>query len=168
MGESKKGRGPARALREVQASRESSSHRRALEQLFSGGGAQASGPAVPEKLKTLLAELPPEPDAQDPAWLAQVQALRSAEKEGFRALVKVASDFVRAGHTMPDDEALLTRLLDHPAEPVLRATLAHLLDLHERVTLSRTGPIIARLGTIEVMTEDVALLKLTQQLRAAL
>ena len=140
--------------------REDVSYKRDLDKLFSNDG------QVPDRFKALLSEL--DESDEEGAWRDSVAALKAAQDEGFRPFVKAATQFVRDGHRLPDDEDLLVRLLDHPSERVLIPVLEHMLDMHERVTLERADRIKTRLKTVAMAFDDRQVSQLVEQLRLAL
>ena len=123
-----------------------SKYKRDLDKLFQSGG------NVPERFKGMMDKLKPEEGTEEAEWRDAVQTLRDAED--FRSFATAASKFRRAGHRMPDDEDLLIRLLDHPNEGIVQATLSHYVDLAGRRTLSRPGPLKSRLETIRSIAEE--------------
>lgn len=146
--------------------RDLDAYKRDLDQLFRQDG------KTPDRFAHLSAQLQAE-DAQEDdgagaAWREAVQGLRDAQAEGFRPFVAAASAFVRDGHALPEDEDLLIRLLDHPAEPVLRATLERLIGMQAHTPLTRHVALNARMGTIETMSEDPRTHRLVRQLREAM
>jgi hypothetical protein len=151
--------------------RDTAAYKRDLDKLFSGGG-------VPDRFKELMGGLAAPEEVEGAAEQAeaearaahaeQVQALREAEAAGFRDFVKAVSGFCQAGNAMPDDMDLLIRMLDHPAEPVLRAVITHLIAMHEVEPLERKTALLARMGTIRTMSDDPQTLKLVNALIALL
>lgn len=154
--------------------RDTAAYKRDLDKLFSGG-------EVPERFRDLLGGLAPEggeggeggddeeaaaaAEAQARAeYAAHVQALRDAESTGFREFVKAVSGFCQAGHALPEDMDLLIRMLDHPAQPVLRAVITHLIAMNERAPLERKTALKARVTTIRSMSDDTQTRKLVDTL----
>lgn len=122
-----------------------SGYKRDLDNLFK------SGSDVPERFKGMMDSLKPEEGSDEAKWREAVATLRDAD--GFRAFAAAASAFHREGHPFPDDEDLLLRLLDHPDERVVQATLEHYLDLASRRDLDRVKPLANRLKTLESVAE---------------
>lgn len=123
-----------------------SKYKRDLDKLFESGG------KVPERFKGMMDKLKPEEGSDEAIWHDAVKELRNAED--FRAFATAATGFKRAGHRWPDDEELLIKLLDHPNEGIVQATLAHYVDLASRRTLSRPGPLKSRIKTIRSIAEE--------------
>lgn len=146
--------------------RDLDAYKRDLDQLFRQDG------KTPDRFAHLSAKLQADEaqvdDGASAAWREAVQGLRDAQAEGFRPFVAAATAFVSDGHTLPEDEDLLIRLLDHPSEVVLRATLERLIAIHAHEPLTRHVAINARLGTIDTMSEDPRTLRLVRQLREAM
>lgn len=121
-------------------------YKRDLEKLFSGGT------DVPDRFKNVADKLKPEEGSPEHAWNLAVDSLRSTE--GFRDFVTAVTNFRKAGHKFPDDEELLTRMLDHPSESVLVAVVSHLIELNGRRKIKRSAPIKSRLPTVKMTCED--------------
>jgi hypothetical protein len=150
--------------------RDTAAYKRDLDRLFSGG-------EVPDRFKELLGGLTPaeqaaqeegDAAAAEAAQLAEhaqhVQGLRDAEAAGFREFVKAVSVYCQAGHKLPADMDLLIRMLDHPAQPVLRAVITHLIAMSEQAPLERKTALLARVTTIRSMGDDPQTTKLANAL----
>jgi hypothetical protein len=153
--------------------RDTAAYKRDLDKLFSGG-------EVPERFRELLGGLAPEVNRKEGSddeaaaaaaeaaaraeYAARVQGLRDAEAAGFREFVKAVSVFCQAGHALPEDMDLLIRMLDHPAQPVLRAVITHLIAMGERAPLERKSALRARVTTIRSMSDDAQTRKLVDTL----
>ena len=132
--------------------RDTAAYKRDLDRLFSGG-------EVPDRFKELLGGLTPaEQAAQEEGDAA------AAEAAGFREFVKAVSVYCQAGHKLPADMDLLIRMLDHPAPPVLRAVITHLIAMNEQAPLERKTALLARVTTIRSMGDDPQTTKLANAL----
>jgi hypothetical protein len=143
-----------------QDQRSSASYKADLDKLFQSGG------QVPDRFKGMLDKLKPEEGSPEAERLSAIETLRTAE--GFKDFIDAVNAYRKAGHALPDDEDLLTRMLDHPREGVVIEVLHHLIDLQGRRTIHRKAPIKARLETVKTMSEDPSLHELADRLKTML
>lgn len=136
-------------------------YKKDLEKLFQSGGGD-----LPDRFQGLMDKLKDEETPEEAAWREEVDALRNTE--GFRDFVMAATKFHRAGHALPDDEDLLIRLMDHPSERIVQATIEQVLDLSERRGLNRPDPFTNRIKTIRQIAESPRTLQLLTELETKL
>jgi hypothetical protein len=140
-------------------SRSDAKYKRDLDKLFKSG-------QVPDRFKEMLKGLEPEEGTPEAERKAAIDAIRQAD--GFRAFVKVVSEYQKVGWKLPDDEDLLVRMLDHPDERVVRDVLEHVADLATRRVFERVTPLKNRLSTIKTMSDDPRTRKAITQVEQAI
>lgn len=140
--------------------RSSKAYKSDLDKLFKSGG------DVPKRFQEMMDELAPEEGSPEALRREAVQALR--DTEDLRSFAKAVNAFLRAGHDLPDDEALLGRMLDHPSERTVQKVLEHMLDLHRRQTLDGSASLKARLKTVKTVTDSPHIHKLADQVSEAI
>lgn len=124
----------------------SASYKSDLEKLFE------SGAKVPDRFKDVMEKLEPEEGSEDARRAEALSTLR--QTEGLREFIKAFDDYRAGGFALPDEEELLTRMLDHPRESVIIEVLTHLLDVHRRRTLKGSASMKARLKTVKTTSDD--------------
>ncbi|MFU8804452.1 MAG: hypothetical protein ACNA8W_11625 [Bradymonadaceae bacterium] len=152
-------KGGSRAKKERDR-RSSASYKSDLDKLFKSGG------DVPDRFQGIMGQLKPEEGTPEAERMEAIEGLRQADS--FRDFIDAVNAYREAGFALPDDEDLLTRMLDHPREGVLIQILAHLIDLRGRREISRPGPLIARLETVKTMSDDPKIHELADRLKEVL
>ena len=134
----------------------SRSYKSDLEKLFESDG------KVPDRFQEVMKSLEPEEGSPEAERAAALEVLR--QTEGFREFVKATNAYRRQGYELPEDENLLTRMLDHPRETVISEVLTGLIDLQRRGALKGSATLKARLKTVKTVRDDPSIHELADEL----
>lgn len=136
--------------------RSSASYKSDLEKLFQ------SGAKVPDRFQDVMNKIAPEegsPEAQRAEALEQMREL-----DDMLAFKKAFDVYRKTGYALPDDEYLLSRMLDHPRETVIIEVLTHLVDFHRRQSLKGLPSLKARIKTVMAVFDDPRIHELAEEL----
>ncbi len=143
--------------------RAQSQHRAALEALFAPrrevdveAEAKSNGRTAAAQKAGGRIVLPPPPDADPRTGERQKLLARLLCAEGRPNVSKAANDFTRAGFTLPDDQDVHLKLLEHADEACVRAAIDALSSLLAGELPKRRAVLESRLRRIEEFAEDAA------------
>jgi hypothetical protein len=119
---------------------------------------------VPDRFKSLLSE-GGEGSSQGTERQKLIRAARGAETPAAfnKAVAALVEQF-----TLPGDQPILMRALDHDDSKVVIAALEGLMELDDRHPLTKRKVLKIRLDTLEQVSRDIAVLDMIEMLRARL
>ena len=106
------------------------------------------------------------PKEESGARAGMIRTMRSASDTGERN--QALDALLEAGEALPDDVALLSTLVDHPREEVVRQLLQHMELLLDQQPLKRKASFLVRLDTLLMTAKDGALLAVAERLKQRL
>ncbi len=105
---------------------------------------------VPESLKSIVSGI----SSQSGDAAERQQLLRQARQAETQAEFNVICNQILEKYELPDDQNLLTRMLDHPEESIVQKALEQLVELDGRRPLMKRALLRTRLVTVEQVARD--------------
>ncbi len=135
------------------------SYRAELDQFFDKG-------VVSNRIQGVIKESgngPEKPNESNQAKIKLIRKVRQAET--FDGFVNAVNE-LRTTFGLPNDADVLTRVLEHPDNSAVVEALDALCGMSKRLKLIDIKAISARLDTLEAVSDDSAVLKSVEALRA--